>query len=293
MSKKRTKTPIVAVLNMKGGVGKTTIAGNLFREIFRTKEIKTLLIDLDAQFNLTQLLMTRTKYERLSNKNKTIFSVFQHSVPDTVFAVSEDYLLEVQPVKELVTTLKYISSDNDIKLQLLPGDFQLAMLNLKERAELRIPKKRFKKFIEQAKSDYQLIVIDCNPSTSFLTGCAIEVASNILIPVRSDKYSVLGVEMVYEYAEIHLGLGLIPDIKILLNDVQQDGELLKVATQLKAHPTFGPNVLVNELKHSELLRAKSDYTGFAPDQKVPYRETVRNNLVEIAKEYADHLLLGV
>jgi len=289
MPRQKDKTPIVAILNMKGGVGKTTIAGNLFREVFRRKEIKTLLIDLDAQFNLTQLLMTRAKYETLLDDKKTIFSIFQHEVPDSVFAVSEDYLLELPPVKDVVTTLKVMSTDHNIKLQLLPGDFRLAMLNLKERAELRIPKKRFKKFIEQAKNNYQLIVIDCNPSTSFLTGCALEAASHILIPVRSDKYSVLGVEMVHEYAEIHLGEGLIPDIKILLNDVQQNDGLLEVASRLRGHPTFGPNVLVNELKHTELLRAKSDYTGFAIDQQVPYRETVRRNLVAIADEYASYL----
>ncbi|MDM8552179.1 AAA family ATPase, partial [Desulfobacterales bacterium HSG2] len=51
MSKKTKKeAPVVAILNMKGGVGKTTIAGNLFREMFKSKKINTLLIDLDAQF---------------------------------------------------------------------------------------------------------------------------------------------------------------------------------------------------------------------------------------------------
>ncbi len=55
MARRNKEAPVVAVLNMKGGVGKTTIAGNLSREIFRTKKIHTLLIDLDAQFNLTQL----------------------------------------------------------------------------------------------------------------------------------------------------------------------------------------------------------------------------------------------
>ncbi|MCP4353360.1 MAG: ParA family protein, partial [Desulfobacterales bacterium] len=65
-----------------------------------------------------------------------------------------------------------------------------------------------KLFIEQARKEYHLIVIDCNPSTSFLTGCALEVASNLLVPVRPDKYSVLGVEMVFEYAQIHMAQGL-------------------------------------------------------------------------------------
>jgi len=287
-SKRNRKAPVVAVLNMKGGVGKTTISANLFRELFRVKKANTLLIDLDAQFNLTQLLMTRTKYDNLLSDAKTIHSIFQHEVPDSVFAVSEKYHLKLPSIDSIVLNLKRIPSD-DIKLQLLPGDFRLAMLNLKERAELRIPRKRFKLFIENARDKYDLIVIDCNPSTSFLTGCALEVASNLLVPVRPDKFSVLGVEMVLNFAQIFLGSGLIPDIKILLNDVGQQGEPIQIADDLRANDRLGRMVLVNELSHSELLRARTDYTGFATDRKVAYKKTVKENLTRIAKEYSRSL----
>lgn len=286
-STRNRKAPVVAVLNMKGGVGKTTISANLFRELFRVKKANTLLIDLDAQFNLTQLLMTRTEYDNLLSEKKTIYSVFQHEIPDSVFAVSEEYHLKLPSIDSIVFNLKHIPKD-DIRLQLLPGDFRLAMLNLKERAELRIPRKRFKLFIENARDKYDLIVIDCNPSTSFLTACALEVASNLLVPVRPDKFSVLGVEMVLNFAQIFLGSGLIPDIKILLNDVGQ-GEPNQIANGLRAHGSLGPMVLVNELSHSQLLRARTDFTGFAPDRKVSYRETVKENLTEIAKEYSRSL----
>ncbi len=71
MPKSNRKAPVVAVLNMKGGVGKTTIAGNLFSEVFSVKKANTLLIDRDAQFNLTQLLMIRTQYDELLSEKKT------------------------------------------------------------------------------------------------------------------------------------------------------------------------------------------------------------------------------
>lgn len=289
MSRKNKKVPVVAVLNMKGGVGKTTISGNLFREVFRVKKVNSLLIDLDAQFNLTQLLMTRAEYDSLLSEKKTIYSVFQHEIPDSVFAVSEDYHLKLPSIDQMVLTLKKTLGGQ--KLQLLPGDFRLAMLNLKERAELRVPRKRFKLFIENAKDQYDLIVIDCNPSTSFLTGCALEVASNLLVPVKPDKFSVLGVEMVIEYAQIFLGSGLIPDIKIMLNDIGQ-GEPSQIANDLRAHRILGPMVLVNELFHSDVLRARADYTGFAPDRKVPYKNTVKKNLTDIANEYSRSLGLS-
>ncbi|MDM8560905.1 ParA family protein [Candidatus Parabeggiatoa sp. HSG14] len=293
MPGKNKNAPVVAVLNMKGGVGKTTIAGNLFRELFRDKKVHTLLIDLDAQFNLTQLLMTRKQYDSLLDNKKTIFSVFQHEIPDSVFAISEEYHLELPLIDDLVENLeKHTRNEEDVKLDLLPGDFELATLNLKARSELRIPKKRFKRFVENAKQQYQLVVIDCNPSTSFLTSCALEVASHLLIPVKPDKYSRLGVEMVLDYAKAYLGKGLVPDIKILLNDMRRDNTNdNKIARELRGHRELGSKVLVNELKHSELLIAKPDHTGFATDQKVPYKEVVKNNLVEIANEYYLSLVL--
>jgi chromosome partitioning protein len=295
MSKKR-KAPIISVLNMKGGVGKTTISGNLFREVFRTKNIHTLLVDIDPQFNLTQLLMTREKYDKILDKNKTILNVFQHDLPDSVFAVSEEYNLKMPETDSITTRLKYLRNTNDgeeennnTELRLLAGNFELAELNLKGSNELSIPRKRFKLFIEQARDDYQLVIIDCNPSTSFLTKCAIEVSSHILVPVRPDKYSVLGVEMISHFIKKYLGTGLEPDMKILLNDCSTEVEPQKIIREIRAHPTFGPLVMVNELPHSKLLRAKPDYTGFAVDQRVPYKDTIRRKLVAIADEYSDYL----
>jgi chromosome partitioning protein len=284
-------TPVVAVLNMKGGVGKTTIAGNLFREVFRLKQVHTLLIDLDAQFNLTQLLRTRKQYETLLTDKRTLFSVFQHEIPDSVFAISDEYHLELPAIDNLITPLDDIDN-TEVKLHLLSGDFRLAMLNLKASAELSLPKKRFKRFIENAKQQYQLLVIDCNPSTSFLTSCALEVASHLLIPVKPDKYSVLGVEMVFDYATGYLGKGLLPVIKILLNDMKNEADDEKVARELRKHHELGSKVLVNELKSSQLLKAKPDHTGFATDIKVSYNQMVKKNLVEIANEYSPFLGLS-
>lgn len=56
--------PVVAVLNMKGGVGKTTISANVFRRLYYKYRVGTLLIDLDPQYNLTQALFTRPNYDK-------------------------------------------------------------------------------------------------------------------------------------------------------------------------------------------------------------------------------------
>jgi chromosome partitioning protein len=49
--------PVIAVLNLKGGVGKTTLAAHVFRELFVAKRLSILLVDLDPQYNLSQQLL--------------------------------------------------------------------------------------------------------------------------------------------------------------------------------------------------------------------------------------------
>lgn len=289
--KNKKRTPVVSVLNMKGGVGKTTISANLFRAIFKLNKINTLLVDIDPQFNLTQLLMKREDYDTILEKQQTIHSIFQHESPDSVFAVSEEYNLKLPEISSLMTNLDIVIKDNENrKLDLMAGNFQLATLNLKGNNELRIPRKRFKNFIEQAKQEYQLIIIDCNPSTSFLTKCALEVSTNILIPVKPDKFSKLGVEMISEFITIFLGGGLEPKQHILLNDIiHSKGEQTKIIREIRSSDEFGQLVLVNELKHSEYLQAKQDYTGFGVDQGGPWSTHLESLLNDIAKEYSKTL----
>jgi chromosome partitioning protein len=57
---------VVAVLNMKGGVGKTTISAHLMRVLYHNFAKRVLLVDLDPQFNLTQCLVSRADYDTLS-----------------------------------------------------------------------------------------------------------------------------------------------------------------------------------------------------------------------------------
>ena len=69
--------PVVAVLNMKGGVGKTTICANLSLSLFENHDASALLIDLDPQFNLTQGLLKRAEYDEYKNDAQTIYSAME------------------------------------------------------------------------------------------------------------------------------------------------------------------------------------------------------------------------
>ena len=67
----------VSFVNMKGGVGKTTVALNVADYLARVRGMKVAVLDVDPQFNMTQCLFTGEEYVNLlSNGGDTVLDVF-------------------------------------------------------------------------------------------------------------------------------------------------------------------------------------------------------------------------
>jgi len=291
MAKASTRpAPIVAVINMKGGVGKTVLSGNVFRELFATKRLRTLLVDFDAQFNLSQLLLTYPEYDALQNTGKTIFHVLESPPPESVFAISEDDMSDVGDVDRFTEQLDHDTADATIDLRLLPGDFNLAILNIRERPALRLPRARFRSFIEKAKVAYDLVVLDCNPSSSFITLCALEVATHLFVPVKPDRFALRGIQSLMRFIKSvpTISPTLAENTSFVLNHAAKNSDG-KVITDLRGHPTFGPMVLNNEVRYSEFMAPQTDYNGFAIERKAPYKKDIQAVLAAVAGDFAHRL----
>jgi chromosome partitioning protein len=275
---------------MKGGVGKTIIAANLFRELYRNigSEKKTLLIDFDAQFNLTQQVLDQTEYDVLLAKKKTIWFAIEPEAPDSIFVTSRSDLEEVGSPFDYTTRLKSTVAPSNCELHLIPGDFQMATLNLREKPEsLHLPRKRFANLIRRAREECALVVLDCNPSTSFLTHSAVENSTHLLVPVRPDKYSMRGLEMAAHYIAKLPGLKHRPELLIIFNGVGPNQSDVEQA--VLTHPDYASRVLKTRIRNTAVLAARSDYTGFGADRGVKNTRTIRNVLTEAAVELAKRL----
>jgi chromosome partitioning protein len=284
MSEKKRPTPVIAVLNMKGGVGKTTLAANLFREVHRKlpNPAKTLLIDFDAQFNLTQLLITVEAYEKARLSNRTIWGILQPDPAASVFATSANTAFDFNRFSEFTKILEK-ATHGTRELHLLPGDFRLATLNLREKeSDLKIPRKLFSDLIAYGREHFQLVVVDCNPSSSFLTRTAIENATDLLVPVRPDKYSVIGLQMLDDYMRNILKLSAPPDLNVIMN--ASKGAPPGIESAIRADITFGKKVLQAGIPYSKILEARRDYTGFATDRRVRFVGRLQSALSIAADE---------
>ena len=151
----------IAVVNQKGGVGKTTSAVNLTAALTEAG-LKVLLCDFDPQANATSGLGV--------NKRK---------VKKTVYDVIID---DLAPADAIVQT-KF----GDV----LPSGADLAGAAV-ELLSLPEPNYRLKNALATVKANYDVILIDCPPSLELLTVNALAAAEQILIPVQCEYYALEG-----------------------------------------------------------------------------------------------------
>ncbi|WP_444462234.1 ParA family protein [Rhodobacter capsulatus] len=280
------KCPVLSILNMKGGVGKTTISAHVIRVLYHKWQKKVLLVDLDAQFNLTQAVVKQSVYDGVLASGETVLAAFEPTPSNDFFKVKHS---DQPPPKasELAITLRHIGRGDKARLDLIPGAFDLMKYSMiDDPAQLKMAAQHFARFISQTRDEYDLIVLDCNPSSSFVTKCALENSTNVLSPVRSDKFSILGVGMVDKLFD-HLGVSV--NHMILFNGVRRHAPRSQVETELRAHSKFGPKTLVSRLVTSKLLAAEPTYTGFATDMGGPYSGILRDEIGKISDEIAGKL----
>lgn len=281
--RKKESARVISVLNMKGGVGKTTISAHLFRHMINYGK-SILLIDFDPQFNLTQTLMTQKDYKNFREKDKTIFSVMEPPSASSLFSVTKD--IGPPPlVSEIEKQLRYWTANKTTALGLVTGDFRMTKYTLVDNPKILQPaQKRFLEFIEHAKEHYDLICIDCNPSSSFMTLCALIASTHLLIPVRPDRYSMLGLEMLDEFITGVPSIVSKPKQIVLINSGPGNSIDQVFESTLRANSKFGPVTLPTAFRFSSLLGAKEGKVGSATDKKAPYVNTLKANFDQIILE---------
>jgi chromosome partitioning protein len=281
--------PVIAVLNLKGGVGKTTISAHVMRVLYQQRSAATLLVDLDPQFNLTQAVVVRSVYDKLRLSGRTVFSAMEPASTGSLFEVDTTSQNPVS-ADTVVHRLRNFKNPTEVRLDLLPGDFKLVKYSMiRDANKLDLVQARFLRFIGETRKKYDLICIDCNPSSSFITSCALHACSHLLVPVRPDRYSVLGLELLADLLEEMPSIQPKPEILVLLNAVHGDANDTRIEHELRAHNAFGSKVLASKLRFSGILKASGQHTGFATDRKVAHKKRLRNEISALVAELSQAL----
>lgn len=174
---------IISIANQKGGVGKTTTAINLAAGLALAGQ-STLLIDLDPQGNATMG----------SGVNK-------HQLTHS----SNDVLLGHASLDEAIVTTQ-------AGYHLIPtnGDLTMAEVNLME-----LPEREgcLHRAIEQMKTKYTYVLIDCPPSLNLLTINAFTASNSVLVPIQCEYFALEGLAALLDTIE-QLKSTVNPDLRV-------------------------------------------------------------------------------
>ena len=179
----------IAVLNMKGGVGKTTLAVNLASHCYSPGRDSVLLVDLDPQFNASQYLMNYKTYEEHLKKGGTIADLLIDSPTLTL----RRHTRKTKKIEDCIYNIKSRQGLRK-KFDFLPSQLALSHV-VKNPAQMEY---KLEKVLKTVQSRYKYIFIDCAPTDSVLTTMALMASDFILIPVRPDRFSILGYALVGE-----------------------------------------------------------------------------------------------
>ncbi|MCX7557440.1 ParA family protein [Xanthomonadaceae bacterium JHOS43] len=154
---------IIAVVNQKGGVGKTTTAVNLSAALADIGR-RVLLVDLDPQGNATMASGVDKREAQPSGCEVLLGEV-----------LARDAIRHTQGKYDL------LPSNTD----LIAAELQLMDLPERER--------RLKNALEPVARDYQYVLIDCPPSLSLLTLNALAAADSVLVPMQCEYFALEGI----------------------------------------------------------------------------------------------------
>jgi chromosome partitioning protein len=280
---------IWASMNLKRGVGKTTLTANLCRALCNVKPLKILLIDTDPQCSLTLIFKSEEEVDAIE-EDRTFYDILCSQTSDMS--------------KKLAHCTFSVLSTAASRVDVLPSHVQLIrpmiasmVAGVRPGQAFRFDQmgNKFGQLLDAATNMYNLVVLDTNPSGNIATFLAVKHANYIIAPVTSDRFSIRGIALMREvFANEFEWLRKEPWRLIpIINNVRSDRDAARVRDQLKAKAegSFGEEALIEYVKYSGFLAYNEKKLGFAIDRKVNVMNNGQHkqmaaNLQQVAHELA-------
>jgi cellulose biosynthesis protein BcsQ len=186
----------IAIVNLKGGVGKTTVTVNLATCLAKNYQKRVLLIDLDTQINATLSVMPPIHFAALREEKRTLKSLIQQIT---------------QPENPSNIRIKDVIKHNICQIQgldIIPGDIDLyddaeLAMNIYQKAKIHretfencwdiMEQNLIRTILQPIIHDYDFIIIDFSPGDHLITRSGILASDYYIIPAKAEPLSVVGI----------------------------------------------------------------------------------------------------
>lgn len=168
------KGTVTAVVNQKGGTGKTTTCENLGIGLAMEGK-KVLLVDTDPQASLTISL--------------------GYPVPDRISPTLSDLMKKIvsdQPIESGEGILHHPEGVDLVPANIELAGMEVSLVNVMSRESV------LKQYLDSVKKEYDFILLDCMPSLGMLTINALAAADNVIIPVQAQYLPAKGLEQLLQ-----------------------------------------------------------------------------------------------
>ena len=247
----------ISLLNMKGGVGKTTISINLATGIAISGK-QTLLVDLDPQSNTTSMFISDVPETNISALLKS-----EATAGETIIPV-------------------------DTNLSVIPSDLRLANTETEIRMQSNLPQhNRLQKALLPVNTQYDYCVIDCPPIINLLTVNAIMASNLIIVPIKPDRFALKGFSVTMQnIVQIRENWELNLDYKILFTIVNRNNVEKEIISQLRNLDYV--KAFDTEIRSQPRPIAYASANSIAiikeTDPKIGVAEDMRRFVVEVMKD---------
>lgn len=190
---------VISFLNMKGGVGKTTLAVNIAYGLAWVHKKNVLVVDADPQFNATQYLLGADNYlQHLESKKGTLHDIFLPKRPGplrTVPGTAKKINKARMPLSECICAI--VSENHRGKLDLIPSTLELWEIDTSRRGT----ETRLSSFLKEKATGYDYVIVDCPPTISIFMQAAILASDKYVVPIKPDPLSVIGLPLLEHWLE--------------------------------------------------------------------------------------------
>ena len=229
-------TKVISFVNLKGGVGKTTLAVSYASYLGRQQGKRVLLVDLDPQTNASFWVMGFNEWKSHAESNGT--------VADLIGATAQKRL---GSNRKTITDVLYHSSA--FGFDLIPSDLALYTMDL-DLASVPLKELKLKKALTGCDTAYDYVVCDCPPNLTIPTQNALALSTHYVVPIALDYFSSIGISLLKarigklgEELDNHPHLG-----GIVISRAGSRPGWHKAETEDELRKTFGGEILTAKIK---------------------------------------------
>ncbi len=198
----------IAVMNTKGGVGKSTLVLAVAETLSRFHGKNVLVIDSDAQASVSSMMMSVPSLRKLQDEGRTIVDYLVATVLRDVEAEWTDFI--VGGVSDIDEARSVYLMPSDMQLTLFEREVSKDALHGRMRGVIAL-------LLGNAREVFDVVLIDCPPGLSVLTESWLREADFHICPTKPDYISVCGLDVFRRFKALNPEMGFAENLGVLVN----------------------------------------------------------------------------